>query len=85
MFLSIFLITVVISSVFLFILRQSLLGFKKKEKLHIVKRIAIVIVSVYTISLLGLSFFTNDMLSRVLILSSVVQIPFSVMIIKKLT
>lgn len=86
MFISVFLIALVTSAIFLFVFRQSLMGFRKKEKLIAVKKIGIAMVSIYTVLILVISFFiTNDIVSRALVISAVSQIPFAVMIIRTLT
>lgn len=85
MFISVFLIALVTSAIFLFVFRQSLMGFRKKEKPNVVKKIGIAMVSIYTVLILVISFFTNDIVSRALVISAVSQIPFAVMIIRTLT
>lgn len=75
--------TIILSLVFLVSFRFSINGFVKFFGLMSARKIGYFIVLLYTVSLLTLSFFTNEIVSRSLVLSSIIQIPLSMMIIKK--
>lgn len=75
--------TIILSLVFLVSFKFSINGFVKFFGLMSARKIGYFIVLLYTVSLLTLSFFTNEIVSRSLVLSSIIQIPLSMMIIKK--